>query len=87
MFERKFVHLLVIMIYSGILYSCHSEAGSQKNVNRQIVNIRVEGIIVRPSVLDQTITISGTLKPFEETVLMPEVAGRVVDINIRRVDL
>jgi membrane fusion protein (multidrug efflux system) len=42
----------------------------------------VEGIIVTPSVLDQTINISGTLKPFEETVLMPEVAGRVVDINL-----
>jgi membrane fusion protein (multidrug efflux system) len=37
---------------------------------------------VKPVVLDQVITISGTLKPFEETVLMPEVAGRVVYINL-----
>ncbi len=32
--------------------------------------------------MDQTISISGTLKPFEETVMMPEVAGRVVDIHL-----
>jgi membrane fusion protein (multidrug efflux system) len=37
---------------------------------------------VKPVVLNQTITISGTLKPFEETVLKPEVAGRVVYINL-----
>jgi membrane fusion protein (multidrug efflux system) len=43
----------------------------------------VEGFIVKPTVLDQTIAISGTLKPFEETVLMPEVAGRVVTINLQ----
>jgi membrane fusion protein (multidrug efflux system) len=42
----------------------------------------VEGVIVKPSILEETIPISGTLKPFEETVLMPEVAGRVVDINL-----
>jgi membrane fusion protein (multidrug efflux system) len=42
----------------------------------------VEGVIVKPVVLDQIITISGTLKPFEETVLMPEVPGRVVYINL-----
>jgi membrane fusion protein (multidrug efflux system) len=53
-----------------------------KTANRQSVSLKVEGIIVNPSVLDQTIYISGTLKPFEETILMPEVPGRVVDINL-----
>jgi membrane fusion protein (multidrug efflux system) len=53
-----------------------------KTANRQSVSLKVEGIIVSPTVLDQTIAISGTLKPFEETVLMPEVPRRVVEINI-----
>ena len=55
---------------------------TEKNVNRQLSNLRVEGIVVTPVVLDQIITITGTLKPFEETVLRPEVAGRVVYINL-----
>jgi membrane fusion protein (multidrug efflux system) len=82
MFEKKLVNLFIITVVSGILYSCHSGATDQKSGARQAVNLRVEGIIVNPSVLDQTIAISGTLKPFEETVLMPEVAGRIVDINL-----
>jgi len=42
----------------------------------------VEGFVVKPSVIQQVISISGTLKPFEETVLMPEVTGRVTNINL-----
>jgi membrane fusion protein (multidrug efflux system) len=82
MFEKKLVNLFIITVVSGILYSCHSGVTDQKPGARQAVSLRVEGIIVNPSVLDQTIAISGTLKPFEETVLMPEVAGRIVDINL-----
>jgi membrane fusion protein (multidrug efflux system) len=42
----------------------------------------VEGFVAKPSVIQQVISISGTLKPFEETVLMPEVTGRVVQVNL-----
>lgn len=82
MLKKGILNLFIMIAFSGILSSCHSVAPDQKTVNRQIVSLRVEGVIVSPTVLDQTITISGTLKPFEETVLMPEVAGRVVDINL-----
>ena len=82
MFEKKFINLFIVFIFSGFLCSCHSGSTDKKNVTRQAVSLKVEGVIVRPSVLDQTITISGTLKPFEETVLMPEVPGRVVGINL-----
>ena len=75
-------YLFVIILVSGVLKSCHSGVDEKTPVNRQVVSLKVEGVIVNPSVLDQTITISGTLKPFEETVLMPEVPGRVVDINL-----
>jgi membrane fusion protein, multidrug efflux system len=82
MFEKKLTNLFIIILVSAVLYSCHSGAAENKTVNRQAVNLKVEGVIVNPSVLDQTISISGTLKPFEETVLMPEVPGRVVGINL-----
>lgn len=82
MLEKRFVKLFFIIASVGILCYCHSEATDNKIASRQSGNLRVEGVIVKPVVLDQTITISGTLKPFEETVLMPEVAGRVVYINL-----
>ncbi len=82
MFEKKFVNLFIIIAFSGFFCSCHSGPTNKIAVTRQAVSLRVEGVIVNPTVLDQTIAISGTLKPFEETVLMPEVAGRVVDINL-----
>ncbi len=42
----------------------------------------IEGYVVKPSTIDETIMISGTLKAYEETVLMPEVSGRVVGLNL-----
>jgi membrane fusion protein, multidrug efflux system len=82
MLKKRILNLFIIIAFSGILSSCHSGAPDQITVNRLAVNLKVEGVIVSPSVLDQTIIISGTLKPFEETVLMPEVPGRVVDISL-----
>jgi membrane fusion protein, multidrug efflux system len=83
MVKKRFFNLSLLIMVAGFLCFCHSEAGNEKNTNRQFVNnLRVEGIIVEPVVLDQTKTIAGTLKPFEETVLKPEVAGRVVYINL-----
>lgn len=65
------------------LLSCNSNA-PQKAAPARAFNATpvVEGFVVRPSAITQTIVISGTLKPFEETVLMPEVTGRVVTINL-----
>jgi membrane fusion protein (multidrug efflux system) len=82
MFEKKFINQFKIIAFSVFLCACHSGTTDKKAIARQDVNLRVEGVIVNPTVLDQTIAISGTLKPFEETVLMPEVAGRVVEINL-----
>ncbi|MGC1390659.1 MAG: efflux RND transporter periplasmic adaptor subunit [Bacteroidales bacterium] len=80
--KRSVFFLFVIIASSLIFNACKSGSSNNKTVNRQAAILRVEGVIVTPSVLDQTISISGTLKPFEETVLMPEVAGRVVDLNL-----
>ena len=82
MFRKSVFNLFLIITFSVIFNACKSGNTNIKTTNRQVAILRVEGIIVTPSVLDQTINISGTLKPFEETVLMPEVAGRVVDINL-----
>src|SRR5664280_2263855 len=82
MFRKSVFNLFLIITFSVIFNACKSGNTNIKTTNRQVAILRVEGIIVTPSVLDQTISISGTLKPFEETVLMPEVPGRIVDINL-----
>ena len=82
MLGKRFVNVFFIIAFAVILDSCHSGTTDEKNVSRVLGNLRVEGVVVEPVILEQTITISGTLKPFEETVLKPEVAGRVVYINL-----
>jgi membrane fusion protein, multidrug efflux system len=82
MLEKRFLNLFFLIALAAILCYCHSEGSNNKNASKQSVNLRVEGVIVKPVNLDQTITVSGTLKPFEVTVLMPEVAGRVVYLNL-----
>ncbi|MCC7245759.1 MAG: efflux RND transporter periplasmic adaptor subunit [Saprospiraceae bacterium] len=42
----------------------------------------VEGMIVKPSALNEIVTASGTLTPEEETELHPEASGRVVSLNL-----
>jgi len=81
--NRHSINLLIIAAFSSTLFSCGSAKPDKKGADKQSAVVSyLEGFVVKPSIVDQTITISGTLKPFEETVLMPEVTGRVVKINL-----
>lgn len=42
----------------------------------------VDGFLVKPSILSEDVTASGTIIPAEETELHPEASGRVVTINL-----
>lgn len=44
--------------------------------------IPVEGLIVRPGELSSTVMASGTVLSMDETVIYPEISGRVVSLNI-----
>jgi membrane fusion protein (multidrug efflux system) len=74
-----FIYLFTFSIFLG---SCHPEKKENKDPKQQAPVSFIEGFIVKPSVINEAISISGTLIPFEETSLMPEVAGRVVMINL-----
>ncbi|HEY4787039.1 MAG TPA: efflux RND transporter periplasmic adaptor subunit [Bacteroidales bacterium] len=80
--KLKLLHLTGTFFLVISVISCHSKTSETRSAKQKLSGLRVEGYIVTPTVLDQTITVSGTLKPFEETVLMPEVSGRVVSINL-----
>jgi membrane fusion protein (multidrug efflux system) len=73
---------LSLALLACALCSCQSKAPAKAAANKFNATPVVEGFVVKPSVVVQAISISGTLKPFEETVLMPEVTGRVITINL-----
>ncbi len=75
----KLSRFLICISIVFSLFSCHS--GNNKESLKKGATA-FEGYIIKPMVVDEIISLSGTLKPFEETVLMPEVSGRVVMINL-----
>jgi membrane fusion protein (multidrug efflux system) len=84
MFIKRAVRLVIIFFLTFGFAGCSKKAGDKNTAVGQVNSISdIEGFVVKPSVIDQTISISGTIKPLEETVLMPEVAGRVVMINLQ----
>lgn len=84
MFKKRVTILLTTLVVICVFNNCGSKIHEKKNETKQVNAISdIEGYVVKTSTIDQTISISGTLKPFEETVLMPDVAGRVVTINLQ----
>jgi membrane fusion protein, multidrug efflux system len=71
--------LLIISIF--LLLSCNKVPGGKKAGEKKFV-VSVEGLIVKTSEVKQIITVSGTVKPYEETVLTPDISGRVVMLNL-----
>ncbi len=72
-----FAGILIIL-----LSSCAAKTDNDKSAKSNAVGF-IEGVVARPTLLEQSIIVSGTLKPFEETVLMPDIGGRVVSINFQ----
>jgi membrane fusion protein, multidrug efflux system len=76
------INILLIPVLILALGGC---SGSKKKADGKDPNAAVsfiEGFVVKPTTVDETILLSGTLKAYEETVLMPEVSGRVVGLNL-----
>jgi membrane fusion protein (multidrug efflux system) len=44
--------------------------------------LSVEGMILKPSVISETVEVTGNILPFESTEIRPEISGRVVNLNI-----
>ena len=70
---------LSLILIAGV--SCSGNKKKKEGKENPSISF-IEGYVITPSVVDETIGISGTLRPFEETVLMPEMPGRVVMVNL-----
>ena len=81
--KNQLVFLLCLAALIVELPSCRNGTnGKEEPGKRTNTAFVAEGYIVKPCILDQSISVSGTLKPFEETILMPDVSGRVISINL-----
>jgi membrane fusion protein, multidrug efflux system len=77
--------LLPFLLFSLLHVSCHQEKSPsppQAAAKSSYAVATVEGFVVRPTALAETVTASGTLVPAETTELHPEMSGRVVALNL-----
>jgi len=77
--------LLVFSFISLLLLSsCLKKSGSAQATGARpgSLSVVVEGVVAKVTPVNQIITISGTIIPFQETTLMPEVVGRVINVNL-----
>ena len=73
--------LALSFCFALFLYSCKSKTVVvEKSKGPGILS--VDAYVVQTSTLHNTIDIPGTLLPFETTEIHPEVAGRIVQMNI-----
>jgi membrane fusion protein (multidrug efflux system) len=71
-------------ILSIIFISCKSEKKNNAPTGRPSGDrpVQAEAFIVKSKALSENLEIPGTLFPFEETEIRPEISGRVVWLNI-----
>lgn len=67
------------------LIACKEEKKEKEaaiNTTRGNTILQVEGFVVKTKSLSENLEIPGTLLPFEQTEIRPEITGRVVKLNI-----
>ncbi len=87
--KLKYWKFIAGTIFLFLISSCGSklkDPASNKKEGQKIeanAPLSVEGFVVNTSVLNSSIEIAGSLLPFEETEIHPEVAGKVVMLPIK----
>lgn len=74
---NKLSLVAVLLVFS---IACKEKKAPPQNTSGRTLN--VEGFIVRTTLLNESISVPGTLRPYETTAIRPEVSGRVVELNI-----
>lgn len=76
----KINSIIVIAAASFLLNSCkkENEGNGKSKSSKPLV---VDWVVAKQAKLSDDIQISGTIKPFEETILLSEISGRITKIN------
>ena len=75
--------LLIFMLSCGSKNKKTDAPTSGPESPQHSAALQVEGYIIHPSVLHSSIEVAGTLLPFEETEIHPEVSGKVTYLSIK----
>jgi membrane fusion protein (multidrug efflux system) len=74
---------ILLILSAGLFVLCQSSQPKTNPASKIVSAVpAVEGFVIKAASIYQTVSVSGTLKPFEETVLMPEATGRVVGMHL-----
>jgi membrane fusion protein, multidrug efflux system len=79
--HRHFLLSIIPAFYLLLIFSC-KEKKEENPKPKGPMTIKAEGYVVRTSTLNQRIEAPGTLLPYDETEIHPEVAGKIVTLNI-----
>jgi len=75
-----------VAILVSVLFSCEDEKKNSPSRNAAAPRgdrpMQAEGFIVRTKSISENIEVPGTLMPFEETEIRPEISGRIVYLNV-----
>jgi membrane fusion protein (multidrug efflux system) len=79
--------IVSVLILSSIIVSCKDEKKDEAPANNRAAGggnrpVQAEAFIVKTKALSESLEVPGTLMPFEETEIRPEISGRVVSLNI-----
>jgi RND family efflux transporter, MFP subunit len=79
--------IVSIFVLSSIIVSCKNEKKQNAPANNRSAGggnrpVQAEAYIVRTRPLSESLEVPGTLLPYEETEIRPEISGRVVSLNI-----
>ncbi|MEZ4906104.1 MAG: biotin/lipoyl-binding protein [Saprospiraceae bacterium] len=74
--------LFIIFISSILLTSCNDKKEQQANAAVRSKVFTVDGVVLSPQKLIESISVSGTIKSYEEVELTSEISGRITKLNI-----
>jgi membrane fusion protein (multidrug efflux system) len=79
--SKRIIKFTVIAGISLLLLSCGADENRPQGKTASAA-IPVEGLIIRPGELSSTVMASGTVLSMDETIIYPEVNGRIISLNI-----
>ncbi|WP_127125024.1 efflux RND transporter periplasmic adaptor subunit [Pseudoflavitalea rhizosphaerae] len=72
------------LLLSTSIIACKEEKKNEKPAGpaRGNANLQADGFVVRTTSLSENLEVPGTILPYEQTEIRPEISGRVVQLNI-----
>lgn len=82
---------IILIAASGLFVACKDDskkiqapgAGGNQAGRQGNMPVQAEGFVVKTRPMSEALEVPGSLMPYEETSIMPEISGRLVSLNIR----